>query len=597
MSSRHLFILGCLFVLVATLCQTAYAATCLASIPAPIPAVNVIAQPSFDESTSAFKDLSSVTVSPVSGKIFTGHSNAATKAFNRFATSVLLMNGGMPELTFGDMRGTSNCSASLTGYVVEVHVDQNDVLYAADIFSFRVATIESASTITSTSPSYSKVYGQPSFTVCTRGTTLDKLNRPSGIYVDNARDIMYISDYDTHNVFMYDSLSTKPSAGAFADRFIGGVLGCSDEYMRNPYGITVDKNGHLWVADYSNDRVLRFNNAHTLNAGSKASLVVGQPTKNSCPENSTPAQNKLRFPFTMTFDLDGNLYVADGLNSRVMTYINGIGLATDGALADLQIGQESFDTRRPELTPAQNYLVRPRGLVFDQYTTQSLVVADGIVNRLMRYCSEGSRSNTNTQSSSGSVSTSLSDTVTRSTSLSRTMTNTASGTSSITGTASRSISNSASGSVSLSLSNNQTRSISNSNTASISNSLSSSTSLSNSRSRSFSATKSETRTPTNTAASTKSDSITRSTALSATPSLSKSLAPSVVPVCGNGIVEGNEECDPPNLRRCCNSNCKKIRLCIIIDISIGLNGEEGTELEGEEGTELEGEETLALSEN
>ena len=78
-------------------------------------------------------------------------------------------------------------------------------------------------------------------------------------------------------------------------------------------GVTVDAQGNLWVADTQNNRVLRFPyNATTGSPKKAADLVLGQPNFTSAAAGS--ALNQMSSPASIRIDSHGTLYVADGVD-------------------------------------------------------------------------------------------------------------------------------------------------------------------------------------------------------------------------------------------------------------------------------------------
>jgi hypothetical protein len=81
-----------------------------------------------------------------------------------------------------------------------------------------------------------------------------------------------------------------------------------------------DGDGNLWVSDTSNNRVLEY--APPFSNGMAATLELGQPSGATAFTTNAPntTQSGLSYPFTVSFDSSGNIYVADVTNSRVMIF-------------------------------------------------------------------------------------------------------------------------------------------------------------------------------------------------------------------------------------------------------------------------------------
>jgi DNA-binding beta-propeller fold protein YncE len=75
-----------------------------------------------------------------------------------------------------------------------------------------------------------------------------------------------------------------------------------------PRGIVVDQLGTVYVADYSNNRVMRW-----LKGATQGSVVVGGNGSGAHP-------NQFANPWYLSFDRQGNLYVADFYNHRIQKF-------------------------------------------------------------------------------------------------------------------------------------------------------------------------------------------------------------------------------------------------------------------------------------
>src|SRR5215472_15553398 len=120
--------------------------------------------------------------------------------------------------------------------------------------------------------------------------------------------------------------------GVFGAPLAGLTVACT------PQGIVQQ----LWVSDIKNNRILRFSVLSTTgNKGvaGNANLVLGQPDLSS-NGNSNP-QNNLSLPEGIAFDSNGNLWVADSGNCRVVEFTQPF---SNGKPVNLIIGQpKSFN--------------------------------------------------------------------------------------------------------------------------------------------------------------------------------------------------------------------------------------------------------------
>ena len=145
--------------------------------------------------------------------------------------------------------------------------------------------------------------------------------------------------------------------------------------LAQPWGVAVDTsrspNG-LWVLDASNNRVLGWRDVATLRDGQRADIVIGQPDELSIECNSGGVSasslcfvqtfNGFAYSPGLAVDAEGNLYVVDQYNLRVLGYRRPF--ETDG-VADLVIGQPGFDQVEPWSGVSASRLFRPHGLAVD----------------------------------------------------------------------------------------------------------------------------------------------------------------------------------------------------------------------------------------
>ena len=137
------------------------------------------------------------------------------------------------------------------------------------------------------------------------------------------------------------------------------------------------------MADYFNNRVLGFKDFRSLAAGSRADLVIGQADFNSGLCNGNGDQNHLSastlcFPAGVVTDSQGNLYVADSGNGRVLRFP--APFAHSGVQsADLVLGQHNFTSKITD--PSQFTMSAPYGVAIME--NNGLLVSDRAHNRVL----------------------------------------------------------------------------------------------------------------------------------------------------------------------------------------------------------------------
>jgi uncharacterized protein (TIGR03437 family) len=144
----------------------------------------------------------------------------------------------------------------------------------------------------------------------------------------------------------------------------------------------------MYVSDPGNNRVLGYLDYRKVNAGTKADLVIGQPdlftaivNYPSGNPNSVSAQG-LFSPEGLAVDADGNLYVADGCNGRVLRFPKPLDAPAGSGMprADLVLGQPGFNGQ-PIHDLSRQTMKTAYGIAFT--FDGHLVVSDTLANRIL----------------------------------------------------------------------------------------------------------------------------------------------------------------------------------------------------------------------
>jgi sugar lactone lactonase YvrE len=191
------------------------------------------------------------------------------------ATRVYGQNGSFTSNALNGSLGVA--SASTLNQPGGVSTDASGNLYIADTNNNRVLFFSSGSTTATT------VYGQLlSFVTNTADSPLgtpsaSNLNQPISATIDSSGNL-YVADLGNNRVLFYPSGSTTATrvygqAGSFTSNTAnnGGVSATS---LNAPVGIIVDSTSTIYVADNSNNRVLKFQTTLSFTTQPPATVAV-----------------------------------------------------------------------------------------------------------------------------------------------------------------------------------------------------------------------------------------------------------------------------------------------------------------------------------
>ncbi|MFA5832903.1 MAG: alpha/beta hydrolase-fold protein [Bacteroidota bacterium] len=252
-------------------------------------------------------------------------------------------------------------------------------LFVVDRYNNRVLRWSSSAKMINGSPAEA-VFGQPDFTTASSGISASKFNDPLRVHLDNAGRL-WVSDYLNNRVLRFDNASSKLS-GAAADGvlgqadFISNFGGTSANKLKGPVGVFVDRKGNLWVTDRLNHRVLRFEIASTKSNGSNADGVLGQP--DFVTSTSGLSSTKMNRPMGVYADSTDHLWVCEDDNNRVIRF-DSVSMLANGAAASGVLGQSDFTTNLKNFS--RNGMSNLRGVFGD--ASGRLYLVDESNNRIL----------------------------------------------------------------------------------------------------------------------------------------------------------------------------------------------------------------------
>lgn len=280
-------------------------------------------------------------------------------------------------------------SANTLSAPADVKIDSQGVVYVADAGNNRVLAYSSASR------SATQVWGQLDFV--SNGANQVKaagLNGPYKIAIDYSQEpyAVYVSDTGNHRVLGWRN-SVRFRTGDPADVVIGqpdlrtaqpnvdstGGRRPSRASLSSPRGIAVDSQGNLYVADTGNNRVLRFPRPVDQTERPSADTVLGQ-TDFASSLSAVIGPATLRQPYGVAVGANGAVFVADTGNNRVMEYP---AWPQSGAAATRVYGQPDFYSATRHTAVSSQTLTAPAGVAVD--ASFNLYVADTGSNRVVIY--------------------------------------------------------------------------------------------------------------------------------------------------------------------------------------------------------------------
>jgi hypothetical protein len=172
------------------------------------------------------------------------------------------------------------------------------------------------------------VLGQDDFTSAVANRSLATgLNAPAAVAVDRSvtPPLIWVADTGNHRVLGYVSM---PELGpdSVPDHVVGqadletATPGAGRGGLNTPVALAVDDRGGLYIADQGNNRVVYFERPYEENA--EAGWLFGQPDWESTAAGDGP--DGLHHPTGVALDAEGNLFIADTGNDRVLRLAGGI---------------------------------------------------------------------------------------------------------------------------------------------------------------------------------------------------------------------------------------------------------------------------------
>ena len=218
--------------------------------------------------------------------------------------------------TVGSSGDTGKATSATLNNPKKVSVDASGLnVYIADTSNNKIRKVNSAGIITTIAGT-----GTAGSSGDTGVATSALLNTPFGVYAGTNSNI-YIADYGNHKI-------RKVNSAGIITTFAGtGTAGSSGNYgpatsarLNCPRGVGADSNGNIFIADTSNNQIRKVNSAGIITT--YAGSTVG-----STGDGGSAISAKFFNPFSVSVDINGNVFIADLSNQRIRL-INSAGIVS-----------------------------------------------------------------------------------------------------------------------------------------------------------------------------------------------------------------------------------------------------------------------------
>jgi len=160
--------------------------------------------------------------------------------------------------------------------------------------------------------------------------------------------------------------------------FVATAGGAAPDKLYGPRAMVFDKDGNLWITDKSNHRVLRYPKPFA--SGMSADLVIGQSDFYTRTYSNSITPRSVNSPAALAFDLDDNLWVQDG-DGRILRFSPPF---FNGMSADMALGATDLYSRLPSYcTPNVIFPGNWGQISFD--ADGALWVSDYYAHRILRF--------------------------------------------------------------------------------------------------------------------------------------------------------------------------------------------------------------------
>jgi sugar lactone lactonase YvrE len=149
--------------------------------------------------------------------------------------------------------------------------------------------------------------------------TAASLDAPTDVACDAAGNL-YISDFSrggsVRKVDLSGTITLIAGTGSCGSLYCGDGGPATAAEMYNPYGLTVDAVGNIYIADTENNRIRMVNTVGIIYT------IAGNGTRSYSGDGGQATAAELNYPSSVSIDAAGNLYICDTGNNAIRKVTN-----------------------------------------------------------------------------------------------------------------------------------------------------------------------------------------------------------------------------------------------------------------------------------
>ena len=202
-------------------------------------------------------------------------------------------------------------------YPAGVTVDAYGNLFIADNYNNVIRKVETNGIITTVAgDGYDAGYGAGGYSGDGGVATNAELNQPFSVAVDAVGNLFIADTYNNviREVETNGIITTVAGDGIF--NYSGDGDAATNAQLSQPYGVTVDAYGNLFIADNYNNVIRK------VETNGIITTVAGNGTTGYSGDGGTANNAQLNQPSGVIVDATGNLFIADAMNNVIRKVIN-----------------------------------------------------------------------------------------------------------------------------------------------------------------------------------------------------------------------------------------------------------------------------------